>query len=257
MGEFSKNKKEERIGEQNVNKDGYLMKIIKYENYNDITVEFQDEHKAKVHTQYRCFKYGVVSNPFHKTVFDIGYIGNTKVGNGNGNHKKSYKYWFNMMDRCYNKKYLKERQSYINCIVCEEWHCFENFEKWFDKNYYEIEDKRMCLDKDILVKGNKIYSPETCCFVPNEINVLFTKKEKDRGEYPIGVSIISNKYVARCGVGNSKNKTIGSFKTPKEAFQAYKQYKEQYIKKVADKYKCQIPNNLYKAMYNYQVEITD
>ena len=115
----------------------------------------------------------------------------------------------------------------------------------------------MCLDKDILVKGNKIYSPETCCFVPNEINVLFTKKEKDRGEYPIGVSIISNKYVARCGVGNSKNKTIGSFKTPKEAFQAYKQYKEQYIKKVADKYKCQIPNNLYKAMYSYQVEITD
>ena len=263
MGEFSKNKKEERIGEQNVNKDGYLMKIIKYENYNDIIVEFQDEYKAKVHTQYSCFKYGVVSNPFHKTVFDIGYIGNTKVGDGNGNHKKSYKYWFSMMDRCYNEKYLKERQSYINCTVCEEWHCYANFEKWYDGNYYEIEDKRMCLDKDILVKGNKIYSPETCCFVPNEINVLFTKNNKNRGNYPIGVYYKKKlrKYVSQCGekIGKEKKTPIylGAFNTPEEAFQAYKKHKEQYIKKVADKYKGQIKDNVYEALYKWEVEIDD
>ena len=114
-----------------------------------------------------------------------------------------------------------------------------------------------CLDKDILVKGNKVYSPETCCFVPNEINILFTKGNSCRGALPIGVRKRKNgKYLTQI-TKNSKNIHIGIFNTPEEAFQAYKVAKEDYIKKMADKWRDKISNRAYQALYNYQVEITD
>ena len=120
----------------------------------------------------------------------------------------------------------------------------------------------MALDKDVLVKGNKTYSPNTCVFVPQNINVLFTKCNKARGKYPIGVSFYKdrNKYQAHCKIfsnGKSKQKNLGYYNNIDDAFYAYKQFKEDYIKQVADEYKDNIPNKLYEAMYNYKVEITD
>ena len=120
----------------------------------------------------------------------------------------------------------------------------------------------MALDKDILVKGNKIYSPETCVFVPQNINTLFTKRNKVRGEYPIGVSFYknTNKYLAQCNIlinGKSQYKKLGYYNNIEDAFNAYKESKEANIKQVADYYKDNIPNKLYEAMYNYEVEITD
>jgi hypothetical protein len=110
----------------------------------------------------------------------------------------------------------------------------------------------MAIDKDILIKGNKIYSPETCIFVSRKINSLFVKCNKSRGQSPIGVCKHGKKYYVRCS-----SMGIGSFKTIEEAFNAYKQYKEDYIKQVADEYKNKIPKKLYDALYKYEVEITD
>ena len=112
------------------------------------------------------------------------------------------------------------------------------------------------LDKDILFKGNKIYSPETCCFIPREINQIFPKRDLKRGEYPIGVTRKRGKFSAQLSTKDF-NKNLGVFNTPEEAFQAYKSAKESYIKEVADKWKDQIEPRVYQAMYNYQVEITD
>ena len=168
----------DRTDEINYNTYGTKMKIIKYNTARDIIVEFQDEHKTKVHTAYTPFSIGQVKNPYDKSVYGVGYKGNTKTELSMNNI--SCRYWKNMMKRCYCNKSLKTSPTYKNCTVCEEWHCFANFEKWFDENYYEIPNERVCLDKDILVKGNKIYSPETCCFVPKRINILFvntTNKE--------------------------------------------------------------------------------
>ena len=125
-------------------------------------------------------------------------------------------------------------------------------------NYYEIDNKVMNLDKDILIKGNKIYSPKTCIFVPHDINKLFTKSNKTRGEYPIGVSKSKTygKVRARCSV-NGKTKELGEYYSIEEAFQVYKKFKESYIKQIADEYKPYIPKELYEAMYRYEVEITD
>ena len=112
------------------------------------------------------------------------------------------------------------------------------------------------LDKDILCPDCKIYSPETCTFVPTDINFLFTKRQNKRGAYPIGVSYKSGKFRATMTRNNSQF-YMGAFSTPNEAFQAYKEGKEDWIKIVADKWKDKIDQRVYQAMYNYQVEITD
>ena len=157
------------------------------------------------------------------------------------------------MQRCYDKKSQEKQISYKNTIVCEEWHNFQNFAEWMENNYNPETMKGWQLDKDILIKGNKIYSPETCSFVPKEINTLILKSYKKRGELPIGVRALpSGRYQAR-----TANKVYGTFDTPEEAIQAYKTAKEKHIKEVADKWRGKITDQVYQAMYNYKVEIID
>jgi len=117
----------------------------------------------------------------------------------------------------------------------------------------------MCLDKDILYKGNKIYSHDTCVFVPQSINLLFTKSDRVRGDLPIGVTYRkrSRKFEVKCCDGTKKRIFLGSYNTPEEGFQAYKKYKEKLIKQIANKYIDQIPNKLYNALITYTVEIDD
>lgn len=252
----------ERLGEISKSNEGYDMKIIEYNNCDDIIVEFQDGHKTKVHTEYSNFKKGRVKNPYHPNVYGVGFIGTGKyksIGE-DGKQTKAYKHWRHMLMRNYDPYILNKHPTYIDCYVCEEWHNFQNFCKWFYKNYYEVEGDRMCLDKDILCKGNKVYSPKTCIFVPQRINLLFIKANATRGEFPIGTyyNKEKNKLDVRCGTLD-KNKHLGYFplNKPFQAFTCYKQFKENYIKQVADKYKELIPIKLYDALYRYEVEIND
>lgn len=165
-----------------------------------------------------------------------------------------------MLRRCYSAKYQATRPTYIGCSVCEEWLNFQNFAKWYDDNYYEVESnskRGMNLDKDILNKGNKIYCPEFCVFVPDRVNLLFIKVDAIRGNLPIGVNKESkNKYSSHYSNGN-KQEQLGLFNTPEEAFNAYKIHKEAFIKYVANEYKNIIPERLYNGLYRYEVYITD
>lgn len=260
----------ERLGEIRKNKDslgGYKMKIIEYNNALDIVVEFQDEYGARINTQYDNFKRGIIKNPYHPNVYNIGYIGEGKYKSRkkSGEHTEVYSMWCNMLERCYDPYYLNKKPTYIDCYVCDEWLNFQNFAEWFYKNYYKIPGERMHLDKDILIKGNKIYSPDTCIIVSNRINVLFTKSDKARGECPIGVNYHKrdNVYEVYCSIlddnGNKKKKYLGRFDNELDAFYSYKKFKENYIKQVADEYysKGLIPKKLYDALYRYEVEIND
>ena len=100
----------------------------------------------------------------------------------------------------------------------------------------------MCLDKDIICKGNREYSPNNCIFVPNRINMLFVKRHGKRDGMPIGViyDSKSNKYLAQCSIlnddGKHENIYLGRYNTKEQAFQVYKEFKEQYIQQVADEY---------------------
>lgn len=261
MGKFI-----DRTGEENYNNFGTLMKIVEYNSNKDVIVEFQDEHKEKVHAEYKCFKKGGVKNPYDRDVYGIGYIGKGKYKSRGEDGKQTQVYvcWKNMLKRCYDPYELNKRPTYIDCYVCDEWFNFQNFSEWYYKNYYEIDGEIMCLDKDILVKGNKIYSPKTCVFVPNNINVLFVKCDNVRGEYTVGVHYnkASGKLLARCCIyegGKNKRVYLGSFSPnkPFQAFYTYKNFKENYIKQVAEEYKNLIPKKLYNALYAYEVEIND
>ena len=203
-------------------------------------------------------KKGQIKNPMSPNVYGVGYfgIGEFKSKDENGKTTKCYETWQGMHERCYDSKCQEKHPTYKGCKVCKEWNNYQEFAKWDNENYYEVGDERMELDKDILCKGNKVYSPETCVYVPQRINKLFVKSNKIRGEYPIGVCKHGNKFRATLRKDNG-NIQLGHFDTPEEAFFAYKTAKEEYIKEVAEEYKGKIDNRLYEALMNYEVEITD
>ena len=168
---------------------------------------------------------------------------------------KSYAYWIAMIGRCLSKG---RQLSYTDCSVCEEWKYFSDFKRWFDRNYNPETMEGWQLDKDILVRGNKVYSPSTCCFVPSEINKLLTKSNSSRGRNLLGVHYVkrTKKYTARL---NKKSKAVhlGTFDTENEAFNAYKQAKESHIKDIANEWKERIDTKVYRALYNYKIKKTD
>lgn len=244
----------DRTGEVNYNNFGSKMIIIKCKGRNDVNILFPKYNYIAYCKTYKNFSKGAVLCPYEPRYYGVGYL-------GEGNFptyidKKitvAFSKWLSMLKRCYNKKYLIKEPAYKDCKVCDEFLCFQNYAKWFYENYYEIEREKMELDKDILIKGNKIYSPETCVFIPSSINKSFETNKKRRGKCPIGVyETKDNKYAS-----SYKGKHLGRYQTKEEAFQVYKQFKEKGIKEVADKYKDKIPNKLYEALYKYEVEITD
>ena len=144
-----------------------------------------------------------------------------------------YRRWKQMLFRCYSKKSLQKSPSYQGCSVCEEWKTFSNFMAWMKTQSWEGKQ----LDKDILIPGNKVYSPETCVFLSQKVNNLILNGESVRGDLPIGVfmskekrqkkfRVLINKYGKRC--------CIGYFDTPEEAYEAYKKERNKYILEVAE-----------------------
>lgn len=246
-----------KVGEINYNRYGSEMTIVKYNNSCDITVKFDNGYIKNC--TYAQFKNGTKS-PYCKTICGIGVVGLENIyPNIDLEYKKSYDKWRGMITRCYNEKSLAKAPTYRGCTVSEEWLFYPNFKKWFDENWYEIEGQRMHLDKDILHKGNKIYSSDTCIIVPERINTMFTHCDANRGDLPIGVNYLKKegKYRAQCNSENHGNVNLGSFDNPVDAFYKYKPYKESSIRIVAQEYKDRIPKELYNAMINWKVEISD
>lgn len=175
--------------------------------------------------------------------------------NGSTKNLKSYLVWNHMLERCYDESLRYKFPTYKDCSVCADWLLFSNFKKWFDDNYVD----GYHLDKDILIKGNKVYSPETCCFVPQEINKMLTKTNSLRGSLPIGVRRAKNGMFIAVISRRKETTQIGTYSTPEKAFMAYKEAKEKYIKQQAKSYfdRGLIVELVYKALMNYKVEITD
>lgn len=191
----------------------------------------------------------------HKLTCGVGYTGIGKYKPLiSGKQTKAYKTWLSILFRCYNEKFRKKHPSYIDCKMSKDWHDFQIFAEWFNNNYIEGFE----LDKDILVKGNKIYSSETCCFVPAEINLVFIKNNVNRGKYAIGVRYRDkNKKFTSSINKNGKSIHIGTFYTEQEAFNSYCIEKHKHIQELAEKWKDKINENVYISMIKYRVEKTD
>ena len=141
-----------------------------------------------------------------------------------------YLAWKNMLGRAFSKKYHDRKPTYIDVTICEEWLSFMTFKEWMESQDWG----GFVLDKDILVRGNKEYSPDRCCFVTNEVNNLLHENDKTRGRFPCGVGLnrYSGKYCAQIQ-RYGKNTYIGLFETVNEASQAYKKAKKAHIETIA------------------------
>lgn len=182
----------------------------------------------------------------------IGYRGSENVDC----RSEAYIKWHDMINRCYNEKFHNRQPQYKACTVCEEWLNFSNFKSWYEKNKYG--NKVLDLDKDILFKGNPIYSPETVALVPHAINTLFLSGKQNRGKYPVGVYFDTDHEKFRaCLSFMGEQIKLGVFDTPEEAFGSYKEYKEGLIRNMAKQYKGEIPDKVYQAMINWRIEMTD
>lgn len=248
----------DRTGEKKVNKCGSVIEIIEYTNNKDLLIKFLDTGET-VRTSYSTFNRGAVTNSknkYSKTIYSIGCFGegiHKYMENGKMTHK--YKTWHGMMRRCYDEKFENKTTIYKDVTVAEVWHNFQNFGDWYEENYYVIDGHRMCLDKDILIKGNRIYSPDTCIFVPSYINTLFVNQDSIKGEIPTCTFYDPNKKSEKKYTVRTHSVHIGVYKTPEEAFHAYKRHKELLLRDAANEYKDKIPERLYKAMLNYKIEL--
>lgn len=245
----------DRIGEKYTVKSGQTITIIDYSTLNKYTIMF-DCGYIKKEILYADIRRGQIKYPFHKSVCGVGYFG-VGIYKARINSKVApvYALWISILNRCYNEGVHQRHPTYKDVTVYDEWHNFQNFAKWHEENY-KPHMAGWHLDKDILIKGNKVYSPETCCFVPQEINNQLAKCDKVRGEYPIGVQKSYKKYVAAISI-NKETIPLGRFNNPEEAFKVYKVAKEKYIKELANKWRDQIVPKVYSALINYKVEITD
>jgi hypothetical protein len=196
---------------------------------------------------------GGVKNPYFPTVYGVGYIGKSK-----GvllSSSKTYIAWMNMLRRCYCEKFKRNNKTYEHAACVREWHDMTNFADWFEENYrpdYE-------LDKDILVRGNKLYGPDTCCFVPQAINSLLAKSDATRGALKIGVFLGEGCFRAQLSLGKEGKLHLGCYPTEEEAYSAYKREKEYRIKLLAADYYARqyIGKRVFLALINYEVNEND
>ena len=251
-------RRNELLGKEFTTKSFGKCFIIDYKGNRDVTVMFYSP-RAIVKCQLGALKGGLVRNPYYPSFYGVGYIG---VGNYSAKNKEAYGRWTSILGRAYCEKYKIRFPAYKDVTVCEEWHNFQNFAEWYYGQKYST--AKVCggrnyhLDKDLLLKGNRVYSPENCCFIPSEINNLLTTNKSRRGSSPLGACYHKDRKLFMVSLNcNGYVKHIGYFDTPEEAFQAYKLAKESYIKEVANLWKDRIDDKVYQALMSYEVHIDD
>jgi len=187
--------------------DGYVVVRIK-------DVEFE--------AKYINFRTRNIRYPFHKSVYGIGYLGIGKYKpKQDGRTTKEYNIWSGMMTRCYNPKYHENKPTYKNVTVCEEWHNFQNFAKWFEDNYIDGWE----IDKDLLSGDSKIYSPKTCVFIPRGLNGFLANSQIKNKNFT-GVSFHKRVKKWQCRINDASTHKIinlGYFDTKEEALERYKE----------------------------------
>lgn len=176
-----------------------------------------------------------------------------KRGYESTTYAKACRVWSGILSR------VGRHPSYADCTV--EWGNEGEFAQWAVQQIGLLEEG-FELDKDVLIKGNRVYGPDTCVFIPNEVNVLLSGcyKAKRRGAYPIGVCFNkgSGTFVAQMNKEyGSLDKYLGSFKTVEAAFACYKEAKEARIKTLAEKWRDKIDPRAYEALMARTVDWDD
>ena len=232
------------------------LEIVEYISNKNVVVKFVDTGYV-TQTALSEIQRGSVKDRLRASVFGVGVVGDapTRI---DGKELREYVLWSGVVERCYcGKAQGRNAKSYEDCSMSENFRYYPYFKDWCN-NQIGFDQAGWELDKDILVKGNRIYSEDVCVFVPHAINSLLLTNESKRGEYPIGVTFDKRNSKFRVCINKyGKHSHVGHYRTIREASLAYKDAKERYVKEVATRYRDQIDPRVYEALINYQVEITD
>jgi len=244
-----------KLGDVYSNSYGSKYEVVQLLPNSECRVKFLDEFGYEKVALRNDVKKGI-RNPFHRNMFSLGYVGEGDYTPDKD--RRVFTLWGNMFRRCYDPESWLKLPTYMDCEVGNDWCCFQDFAKWCYNQPEFTSQADWCLDKDILVKGNKIYSATTCAFVPRDINNLFTLRGNKRGDYPLGVHKEgkSGKFIAQIN-REGRRICLGRFATPEQAFLVYKEAKESVVKEIAEKYKSEINSNVYTSLINWKVEVTD
>lgn len=194
-----------------------------------------------------------------RLVAGVGFKGTKYSAKIDGKHTEEYRVWRDMLQRCYAETSSGRNKTYKSCTVSENFKSFEYFHEWCQKQIgfgnKDENGRSWCLDKDILLQGNKVYSEDTCVFIPNKINCLFVSCGRVKGKFMAGVFFDDrvNKFISQCSDGNGKSEKLGTFRTELEAFKTYKAFKENRVKRLAEDYKWQIDQRAYQALLSWEV----
>ena len=243
------------VGEVYENKAGLKFVVIEYNGCNDVKVKFVVSSYTTFSTTGNI-RSGSVKDKMSPSVYGVGIVGVNSISTNQKPHQE-YVFWNSMLQRCYDLSYKLKRPTYIGCTSSNNFKYYPYFKDWCNKQV-GFGNKGWCLDKDILVKGNKLYSEDTCCFVPREINSLFALSGNTRGLNPIGVqfNLEEGNYSARVS-RDGKHCHIGTYETKEDAFLWYKEAKESHIKSVAKRWFGKIDQNVFNALMTYEVGILD
>ena len=245
------------VGKVCKSKSSGYFKVLKYNGAHNVEIRFL-KTGFEMTVELGNLRNGKVKDPYSPSIFGIGVVGTKYPSEINRVKTKEYVLWTHMLQRCYSDSFKKKYPTYEGCEVSGNFKSYECFYEWCHKQI-GFSNQGWHLDKDLLVRGNKIYSESACVFLPQEINLLLVKREALRGEHLIGVHWCNTKkaFVAQVNKNKGNPEWLGSFKTEIEAFNAYKVAKEAFIKEQANKWKSQIDERAYEALMNYTVEITD
>ena len=127
-------------------------------------------------------------------------------------NKRLYKKWYDMLERCYSKKFQKRNPCYIGCTVCERWLLLSNFVEDFKLIDGYNEEKfllgKLELDKDIKSNGmNHEYSLENCMLVSKSENSKQAVKTRDNTQFQSE----NNFYYRKFGANHPKSIKIAQY----------------------------------------------
>ena len=232
-------------------------KIVKYNNAKDVEIQFLNTGFEMV-ARLDHIRSGLIKDPYSPSVGGVGITGTKYPIRVNSVQTKEYVLWCHMLQRCYSTTLKKQRPTYMGCEVSDNFKSYEYFYEWCNRQV-GFDNEGWHLDKDLLIKENKVYSESACIFIPQEINSMLLKSDKKRGKHLIGVCWHKKGKAFMASVNRNKGESeyLGLFNTEIEAFNTYKQAKEAFIKEQAEKWKSQIDERAYNTLMNYEVSIDD
>lgn len=232
------------IGKMFKTTKGEKLVITSYQNSKNVGYKILDKYGHCGVARLHDIMKGLISNPYCKNVYNTGFIGDgiyKAWDSDKGRNTKCYKVWYSMMTRCY----AGEDPAYLNVTVCEDWHNFQNFAKWYhSQKFSNLRDYD--IDKDI--KGGTTYNPENCLIIPRVLNSALVNIRR------YSPNLSGNVYVVRISTFG-KSRHIGRFKDKKQAVKAYYKEKVAYLRELLYRLDSVIDERTKTGIENLIIEI--